>query len=172
MPKPTATVLFIADVIGKPGYDILATYLPSLKKKYDADLCIINGENGEKGKGTTENLVKKYNTIGVDVITGGNHSWTYASFRSYLDQSNRVLRPANYPDEAPGKGAAIFQTENGFSIGVLNLQGRAFMYPIDCPFKRGMHEIERLALQTKIIIVDVHAEATAEKMALGWYLRL
>jgi metallophosphoesterase (TIGR00282 family) len=167
--KPTATILFVADVVGKPGYDILATFLPSLKKKYDVDLCIVNGENGEKGKGTTENLVKKYSTIGVDLITGGNHSWTFASFRRYLDQSNRVLRPANYPDEAPGKGATVFQTEKGFSIGVLNLQGRAFMYPIDCPFKRGMEEIDRLLLQTKIIIVDVHAEATAEKMALGWY---
>ncbi|MBN1562181.1 TIGR00282 family metallophosphoesterase [candidate division KSB1 bacterium] len=169
IPKSTASILFVADVIGKPGYDILAAYLPSLKKKYAVDLCIVNGENGEKGKGTTENLVKKYRTLGVDVITGGNHSWTFASFRRYLDQSNWVLRPANYPDEAPGKGAAVFQSASGLAIGVLNLQGRAFMYPIDCPFKRGMEEIDRLLTQTKIIIVDVHAEATAEKMALGWH---
>ena len=169
MQKSTATILFIADVVGKPGYDILATFLPSLKKKYDADLCVINGENGEKGKGTTEALVKKYAALGVDLITGGNHSWTYAAFRRYLDESNRVLRPANYPIEAPGKGASVVHTQKGFSIGVLNLQGRTFMYQIDCPFKRGMEEIDRLLQQTNIIVVDVHAEASAEKIALGWY---
>jgi hypothetical protein len=167
--KKSATLLFIADIVGKPGFDILSTYLPSLKKKYDVDMCIANGENGVKGKGTTEEIVKKYTSLGIDVITGGNHSWTYAEFRNYLDQSNRVLRPANYPEEAPGKGSILFKTERGLSIGVLNLQGRTFMYPIDCPFKRGMEELERLQQQTNIIFVDVHAEASAEKIALAWY---
>ena len=165
----SATLLFIADIVGKPGYEIMATYLPSLKKQYNVDVCIANGENGAMGKGTTEQLVKKYKSLGVDVITGGNHSWTYAAFRRYLDQTDSVLRPANYPDEAPGKGTTLFKTENGLVIGVLNLQGRTFMYPIDCPFKRGLEEIERLRQKTNIIFVDVHAEASAEKLALGWY---
>jgi metallophosphoesterase (TIGR00282 family) len=167
--KKNATILFIADIVGRPGFEALSTYLPSLKKKYNVDMTIVNGENGEKGKGTTEQLVKKLNTLGVDVITGGNHSWTFAAFRRYLDQTDRVLRPANYPDEAPGKGSTIYKTESGLLIGVVNLMGRTFMYNIDCPFKRGLEEIERLRLKTNIIFVDVHAEATAEKIALGWY---
>ncbi|MBN1482336.1 TIGR00282 family metallophosphoesterase [candidate division KSB1 bacterium] len=162
-------LLFIADIIGRPGYDTLAAYLPSLRKKYDVDVCIVNGENGVKGKGTTEELTKKYKSLGVDVITGGNHSWTFAPFRRYLKQAEHVLRPANYPPEAPGKGSTIYRTASGLAVGVLNLQGRTFMYPIDCPFKRGMEEIEQLRQKTHIILVDVHAEASAEKMALAWY---
>lgn len=169
MANRRATLLFIADIIGRPGFDMLTTYLPSLRKKYDVDLCVANGENGIKGKGTTEELAKKYKSLGVDVITGGNHSWTFAPFRRYLNEADYVLRPANYPPEAPGKGSAIYQTVSGFSIGVLNLQGRTFMYPIDCPFKRGLEEIEQLRKKTRIILVDVHGEASAEKMALAWY---
>lgn len=166
----TAIILFIADIVGKPGYEVLSTYLPSLKKQYNVDFTIANGENGAQGKGLTEQLAKKYYSLGIDVLTGGNHSWTYAAFRRYLDQSDRVLRPANYPREAPGKGAALYKTESGLSIGVVNLQGRTFMYQIDCPFKRGLEEVERLRQHTSVIFMDVHAEATAEKLALGWYL--
>jgi len=168
--KKTASILFIGDIVGKPGYEVLAAFLPSLRKKYNIDVCVANGENGVQGKGLNEQVAKKYFTLGVDVITGGNHSWNFAAFRKYLDQTNRILRPANYPDEAPGKGATIFKTESGLVVGVLNLQGRTFMYNIDCPFKRGLEEVERLRQQTNIIFVDVHAEATAEKIALGWYL--
>ncbi len=166
----TANILFIADIVGKPGYEVLSTYLPSLKKKYNVDFTIANGENGAQGKGLTEQLAKKYYSLGIDVLTGGNHSWTYAAFRRYLDESDRVLRPANYPEEAPGKGAALYKTESGLQIGVVNLQGRTFMYQIDCPFKRGLEEVERLRQQTKIVFLDVHAEATAEKLAIAWYL--
>lgn len=168
--KKTTSILFIGDIVGKPGYEVLTAFLPSLRKKYNIDLCIANGENGVQGKGLNEHVAKQYFTLGVDVITGGNHSWNFAPFRKYLDQTNRILRPANYPDEAPGKGATTFKTESGLVFGVLNLQGRTFMYNIDCPFKRGLEEVERLRQQTNIIFVDVHAEATAEKIALGWYL--
>ena len=168
--KNTLSVLFIGDIIGKPGYDIVATYLPSLKTRYNVDLCIANGENGVQGKGLTEQIARKYFSLGIDIITGGNHSWTFAEFRQYLDQSDRVLRPANYPNEAPGKGATVIKTAAGVPVGVINLQGRTFMYNIDCPFKRGMELAEQMKRQTAIIIVDVHAEATAEKIALGWYL--
>ncbi len=166
----TVTILFIGDIVGKAGFEILSVYLPSLKKKHNVDICIANGENGVQGKGLNEQTAKKFFSLGVDIITGGNHSWMFAAFRKYLDQTDRILRPANYPDEAPGKGATTFRTESGIVVGVLNLQGRAFMYSIDCPFKRGMEEVERLRQQTNIIFVDVHAEATAEKIALGWYL--
>lgn len=168
--KNTLSVLFIADIIGKPGYDIVATFLPSLKTRYNIDLCIANGENGAQGKGLTEQIARKYFSLGIDIITGGNHSWNFAEFRQYLDQSDRVLRPANYPNEAPGKGATVFKTASGVPVGVINLQGRTFMYNIDCPFKRAMELVDQMKRQTGIIVVDVHAEATAEKIALGWYL--
>ena len=169
-PKNSVTLLFIADVIGKPGLDVLSTLLPTLQKRYDVDFTIVNGENGAQGKGLTEQIARKYYALGVDVITGGNHSFTSAEFRRYLDQSDRVLRPANYPDEAPGKGAVILKTKAGVAVGVINLQGRAFMYSIDCPFKKGRELAEQMRRRTPIIFVDVHAEATAEKAALAWYL--
>lgn len=166
----TVTILFIADIVGKPGFEVLNAFLPGLLKKHRVDLCIANGENGSKGLGLTEQIAKNYFNIGVDVITGGNHSWNIASFRRYLDTTNRVLRPLNYPDETPGHGSTLVQTKSGHRIGVVNLQGRTFMYPIDCPFKKGLEEVDRLRQKTNIIFIDVHAEATAEKLALGWYL--
>ena len=166
----TVSILFIGDIVGKPGYEVLSAFLPSLRKKYNIDICVANGENGVQGKGLNEQVAKMYFSLGVDVLTGGNHSWNFAAFRKYLDQTNRILRPANYPEEAPGVGSTTFKTESGLIVGVVNLQGRTFMYNIDCPFKRGLEEVERLRQQTNIIFVDVHAEAIAEKIALGWYL--
>jgi len=163
-------ILFIADIVGKPGFELVKEKLPGLKKEYEIDVCIANGENGKDGKGTTEAEVKQYFNCGIDIITGGNHSWNFASFRRYMDKSKRVLRPYNYPKEAPGFGAATVMTKKGDAVGVINLQGRTFMYPIDCPFKRSLEAIYELKQQTSIIIVDFHAEASAEKMALGWYL--
>ncbi|NIA29160.1 MAG: TIGR00282 family metallophosphoesterase [Actinobacteria bacterium] len=166
----TVTILFVADIVGKPGFDALNIFLPGLLKKHRVDLCIANGENGAKGRGLTEQIARNYFNIGVDVVTGGNHSWNVAAFRRYLDTTSRVLRPLNYPDETPGHGSTLVQTKSGHHIGVINLQGRTFMYPIDCPFKKGLEEVERLRQRTNIIFIDVHAEATAEKLALAWYL--
>lgn len=168
--KNTITILFIADIVGKPGLEVITALLPNLKKQYNVQVCIANGENGYNGKGLTEQIVRKYFTAGIDVITGGNHTWNFAEFRSYLDTATRVIRPLNYPEEAPGKGACLFTTPDGLVVGVMNLQGRTFMSPIDCPFKKSLEEIERLRQKTHIIFVDFHAEATAEKIALGWYL--
>jgi len=168
--KNIITILFIADIVGKPGLDIITGLLPNLKKQYNVDVCIANGENGYNGKGLTEQIVRKYFTAGIDVITGGNHTWNFAEFRAYLDTATKVLRPLNYPEETPGKGTCLFTATNGHTIGVMNLQGRTFMTPIDCPFKKSLEEIERLKQKTRIIFVDFHAEATAEKIALGWYL--
>jgi len=168
--KETLSILFIADIVGKPGLEILSALLPNLKKKYRVDLCIANGENGADGKGLTEKIARHYFSIGIDVITGGNHSWNFASFRRYLDTATRVLRPLNYPDGAPGHGSALLQIQNNIPVGVINLQGRTFMYNIDCPFRKASEEIERLKNRTPVIVIDFHAEATAEKMALAWYL--
>ncbi|MDZ7317259.1 MAG: TIGR00282 family metallophosphoesterase [candidate division KSB1 bacterium] len=168
--KDIVTVLFIGDVVGKAGLDALTKWLPELKARHEIEFTIVNGENGAQGKGLTEALAKQYMELGADVITGGNHTWTHAEFRRYLDQSDRVLRPANYPDSAPGKGAVVLTSSAGTPIGVINLQGRAFMYDIDCPFRKADELIDRLRRQTPILIVDMHAEATAEKSALAWYL--
>ncbi len=168
--KGTVTVLFIGDVVGKPGYEALAAWLPVLKERRHVDLTIANGENGTQGKGLTEELAHKYFALGVDVITGGNHTFTFAEFRRYLDQSDRVLRPANYPPAAPGKGAVVVNSGADVPVAVINLQGRAFMYPIDCPFRCADELVDRLKRQARVIIVDLHAEATAEKCALAHYL--
>lgn len=170
MDKDFYNVLFIADVVGKPGMKVFEKHLQELLQNYNPDLFIINGENAFNGKGLTENLVKRFQSDGVHAITSGNHIWNVRDFRNYLDTTNSVLRPANYPNETPGKGSALFETRKGLKIGVLNLQGRTFLYPIDCPFKRGLQEVERLKTKTDIIIVDFHAEATAEKRALAYYL--
>ncbi len=169
MSKKTVTVLFIADIVGKPGYEVLVTFLPSLKRKYNPDICIANGENGSQGKGLTEAIANKYFTAGINVITGGNHIWNIPQFRKHLDESTFILRPANYPGGAPGHGSTMFTTMSGIHIGIINLQGRTFMYPIDCPFQRGKEEIDKLRRKTNIIFMDFHAEATAEKIALAWY---
>jgi hypothetical protein len=163
------TLLFIADIVGKPGLQVVQTYLPILKKQYKVDMCIANGENGYNGKGLTEKIAKLYFDNGIDVITGGNHIWQNAGYRRYLDESDRVLRPLNYPHQAPGKGSTLFKIRDNLSVGVLNVQGRTFMYPIDCPFRTTEEEIDRLKQSTRIIFVDFHAEATAEKSAFGWY---
>ncbi len=170
MPEKNIHILFIADIVGKPGLDIVTALLPGLKKTHAVDLCVANGENMDGGNGLTEQLAKQLFTLGVDVITGGNHSWGNAAFRQYLNTSQRVLRPLNYPSEAPGSGYVIVPTARGIPVAVLNLQGRTFMYAIDCPFRVGHDAVQRLREKTAIIVVDFHAEATAEKAALGWYL--
>ncbi|MBD3386159.1 TIGR00282 family metallophosphoesterase [candidate division KSB1 bacterium] len=164
------TILYIADIIGKPGLDVIRMFLPSLLKSHSVDLCIANGENGHNGIGLNESVARHYFDAGIDIITGGNHIWRHASYREYLDTSDRVLRPLNYPDSAPGKGYLIHKTSRDIPVGVINLQGRTFMYTIDCPFRTVETVIDRLKFTTKIIIIDFHAEATAEKAALGWFL--
>ncbi|MBN2357630.1 TIGR00282 family metallophosphoesterase [candidate division KSB1 bacterium] len=169
MSEKSLSILFIADIVGKPGLDITTALLPNLKKEYHIDLCIANGENADKGNGLTETLARQFFSIGIDIITGGNHTWSNFAFRHYLDTSKRVLRPLNYPD-APGTGSTVHMVRDNIPVGIINLQGRTFLYPIDCPFKTGHEEIIRLRERTKIIFVDFHAEATAEKMAFAWYI--
>jgi metallophosphoesterase (TIGR00282 family) len=169
--EKTITVLFIADVVGQAGCEILAKELSELKKKYLVDLTIANGENANNnGKGITDKIAKRFFDLGVDVITGGNHSWENRNHRELFESEPRVLRPANYPEGNPGNGHYLLALDDQVKIAVLNLQGRTFLYPIQCPFLFADKFVDYVKKHTHIIIVDFHAEATAEKIALGWYL--
>lgn len=157
-------VLFIGDVIGKPGRKALQVLLPSLRRELTPDLVIANGENAAGGNGLTLDTAHEILSAGVDVITSGNHIWDQKEFLPHLDGELPVLRPLNYPPGVPGKG----YLQRG-EVVVVNLQGRTFMAPIDCPFRTADDLLHRLT-HARIIIVDFHAEATSEKQAMGWYL--
>jgi len=171
MPKSQSlNVLFIADIVGKPGRDLTARLLPTLLRKYDVDFCIANGENATEGKGITPREFFELRQMGVDVITSGNHIWDRKEGHKLIGEEAALLRPLNYPPDNPGFGSNVYELRRGEKVGVINLQGRTFMYPIDCPFRLGKKEVERMRPQTPVIIVDFHAEATAEKQALFWHL--
>lgn len=162
-------ILFIGDIVGQPGLDIVRMWLPSLQKKYRIDIVIANGENVSEGKGCTEKEAKMLFELGVNVITGGNHTWDKQQSQDYLKKDNRVIRPLNYPRGTHGNGYTIVDTPKG-KIAVVNLQGRAFMAAIDCPFRAAEWLIAKLKNEVKIFFVDMHAEATAEKLALANFL--
>jgi metallophosphoesterase (TIGR00282 family) len=161
--------LFLGDIIGRPGRRALKKFLPALLEKYSPSLVVANGENAAGGIGITPDICRQL-LAQVDVLTSGNHIWDKRDAIEYLDQEPRLLRPANYPSPNPGKGIYTFETKEGFQVAVLNLQGRVFMEPIDCPFRSADRELKLLEEKNPIIIVDFHAEATSEKQAMGWYL--
>jgi 2',3'-cyclic-nucleotide 2'-phosphodiesterase len=163
-------ILFIGDIIGTPGIQITETLLNSYIQKYHIDFCIANGENLSDGKGLTLEIVNKLSGLGVNVLTGGNHLWDKWETRKVLAENRNVLRPLNYPRENPGNGYGIFDLGEKGKIGVLNLQGRVYMQPLDDPFKSADWALTKIHEQTKVVIIDFHAEATAEKIALGWFL--
>ncbi len=162
------SILFIGDVIGKPGLDCLQTFFPSLKQKYNPDFIIANGENANEGKGITKVEADILYGLGVSVITGGNHTWDKRQSQEYIQTDKRALRPLNYPRGTHGEGYAIVPFENT-SIAVMNLQGRTFMAAIDCPFRIAEWALAKIKKETNIIIIDFHAEATAEKIALAYF---
>ncbi len=162
-------ILFIGDIIGRPGRKALNIFLPTLLEKYSPTIIIGNGENAAGGNGMTEEVCREL--LGrLDVITSGNHIWDKKQGVEYLDREPRLLRPANYPERNPGRASYIFEGEGGVKIGVLNLQGRVFMEPLECPFQTADESIKKMRQQTDSIVIDFHAEATSEKQALGWYL--
>ncbi len=163
-------ILFVADIFARPGRRVAAAVIPELVKQREVSLVIANGENAAGGFGLTDRIVRKLHSYGTDVITSGNHVWDRREFIPYLDQSDRVLRPFNYPKEAPGIGATVVAARSGPPVAVLCLQGRTGMPTIDCPFRTGRAEVERLRAETPLVFVDFHAEATAEKMAMGFHL--
>lgn len=162
-------LLFFGDIIGRPGRNILRSYLPKLKKKYSPTIIAANGENAAGGIGITNRVADELLEL-VDILTSGNHVWDKKEIIPYLDRKNHLLRPANYPLPNPGFGTAVIMDKESTQVAFLNLQGRVFMDPIDCPFKAADEEISRLSEQTPVIIVDFHAEASSEKQALAWYL--
>lgn len=163
-------ILFIADVVARPGRWAVSQILPDLKKLHQIDFTVANVENAAGGFGLTKEIAKKIHSYGVNCLTSGNHIWDRKDILPYLDEDKRILRPANYPPGAPGRGAEVFETSQGRKIGVLNIQGRVYVKETDCPFRAAKEEIRKLRQETNTIIVDLHAEATSEKIALGWYL--
>lgn len=162
-------ILFIGDIVGRCGLDALKKYLPEFISKYNADFVIVNGENTSNGKGLTQEEAEEIFALGTSVITTGNHIWDNWKSRPLLATNDKVLRPYNYPFGNPGRGFYIAKFD-GFEIAVLQLQGRTYMQTIDCPFRAADNALNMISEKTKNIIVDFHAEATAEKIAMGWHL--
>jgi metallophosphoesterase (TIGR00282 family) len=162
-------ILFVADIVGKPGRRVLQALLPTLRLDRQADIVVANGENLAGGYGVTPSLVLDLFNWGADIITTGNHIWDRQDGVALLDDEPRLLRPANYPPGNPGRGSHILEA-SGTKVGVLNLQGRAFMADIDDPYRVGRSLVDEMRAETNIIVVDFHAEATAEKIAFARYI--
>ncbi|GED18843.1 MULTISPECIES: TIGR00282 family metallophosphoesterase [Kurthia] len=162
-------VLFIGDIVGDLGIDAVEKYLPRLKKKYQIDVVIANGENAAKGRGITKRIYQDLLMMGVDVITMGNHTWDQREIYDFIDDTDYLIRPANFSKEAPGKGITTI-TKNGQAISVINLHGRVFLPAHDEPFAMAEELIAEAKKQSPIVFVDFHAETTSEKIALGWHL--
>jgi len=163
-------ILFIGDVVGKPGRRAVATLVPRLRQERGIDFVIANGENSAHGAGLTASTVDALLGSGVEVITSGDHIWDQKEAAGVIEREPRLLRPLNYPPSAPGRGSAVFPREGKPAVGVINLMGRVFMPSTDCPFRAADAEVARMRQQTNIIIVDLHAEATSEKIAMGRFL--
>lgn len=166
----TESVLFIGDIVGKAGRRVIKTLVRDLIDEYEIDLVIANGENAAGGKGLTPNIADDLFAAGIDVLTSGNHIWQKKEIFDYLIECQRLLRPLNSSPDAPGKGSCLVTTKHGTQVGVINLVGRVFIDGYSCPFRAVDQEVERLRPNVDYILIDFHAEATAEKVALGWYV--
>ncbi len=163
-------ILFIGDIVGEPGRRVIASTIQKVSERYHVDLVIGNGENAAGGFGITPDLADDLFDLGFSAITLGNHAWDKKEMLDYIRKDPRIVRPANYPEGAPGRGSFIIDRPNGEKVGVIQLMGRAFMPTLDCPFQVARREIPKLRSQTSCIIVDMHAETTSEKMAMGYFL--
>lgn len=163
-------ILFIGDIVGLPGREAVKKLLPELRKEFGLGFVIANAENAAGGSGITQKIAYELFDAGVDVLTSGDHIWKKREIVEVIKSDPRIMRPANFPENSPGRGYNVFNAATGIKVGVINVQGRVFMEALDCPFKAAEKAYEALQKDTKIIIVDIHAEATSEKVALGWYL--
>ena len=163
-------ILFIGDIVGRPGREAVRKGLRGIVEHHGVDFVIANGENAAAGFGITKDLGEALFDMGIEVMTSGNHIWDKKEALDYIAGEPRLLRPANYPAGVPGRGSYVAHSGDGRAVGVVNVMGRVFMTPIDDPFAVVLREIEAIRHKTRLIIVDFHAEATSEKMAMGWHL--
>jgi metallophosphoesterase (TIGR00282 family) len=163
-------ILFVADIVGKPGRRAVRELLPSLVAAEDISLVVANCENAAGGFGVTREILDELLQAGIQVLTSGNHIWDKKEVVDLFLEYNSLLRPANYPAQTPGEGSILVTTRENLRVGVLNLVGRAFMSPVDCPFQAAERLLPSLKEQAQVILVDIHAEATSEKKALAYYL--
>ena len=165
-------VLLIGDIVGSPGRDATKALVPILKAKHRIDFVIANCENIAGGAGVTPKTAQELLGGGADMLTSGQHIWRYREIGPYMDAEPRLLKPANYPQGTPGFGSHVYETKSGVKVGVINLLGRVFMgvEALDDPFRVGIRLVEEIRKQTPVIFVDMHAEATSEKVVMGWYL--
>jgi metallophosphoesterase (TIGR00282 family) len=163
-------ILFIGDIVGSPGRQIVRERLADIVAQRQIDLVIANGENSASGFGITPKIADDLLQNGIEVLTGGNHSWDRKEVLEYMPHQPRLLRPGNFPEGSPGSGACVGTAKNGVKYAVLNLQGRIFLPAIDDPFRKADAELAKLPADVALVLVDMHAETTSEKIAMGWYL--
>ncbi|OPY12498.1 MAG: hypothetical protein A4E67_00077 [Syntrophaceae bacterium PtaB.Bin038] len=163
-------ILFIGDIVGRPGRRAVRELLPGLVKDHGVDLVVANAENAAAGFGITRDTVDELTECGIQLLTTGNHVWDKREVLGFIDEYPNLLRPANYAEGCPGIGHAVVKTAASIPVAVVNLVGRVFMHPADCPFRAAKGLLGGLRQQTPVIIVDMHAEATSEKQAMGWFL--
>lgn len=163
-------ILFVGDIFGKPGREIARRAIPALVERESIDFVMANVENSAAGFGVTGDIADTILGFGVDVMTSGNHIWDKKEVLDYIDGQPKLLRPANFRPGTPGRGSYLGRTRTGEPVGVVNLMGRIFMQPLDDPFAVVLKEIEALRAKSRVIVVDFHAEATSEKVAMGWHL--
>jgi metallophosphoesterase (TIGR00282 family) len=163
-------LLFVGDIVGSPGRRILKDLLPKLIDRHAVDFCVVNIENSAGGFGITPDTMADLDGLPIDCFTSGNHIWDKKEGLALLDEEPRILRPANYPDGNPGRGVYVGETAGGVPVGVINLEGQVFMKGLDSPFRLADKLLAALPAAVKVVMVDFHAEATSEKLALGFYL--
>lgn len=163
-------ILFIGDIVGQPGRRAVHNHLPGIRKSLAIDVVIANAENSAGGLGATPELLDELRREGIDGFTMGNHTWRKKVLIPALDTMDDIVRPANYPEGVPGHGATLIRLADGRTLGLVSVLGRVYMEPFGCPFTAAIQAIEVLKKKTPVVLVDVHAEATAEKIAMGWYL--
>ena len=158
-------VLFIGDIVGSPGRKAAKEMISDLRREMPFDYCVANGENAAGGTGITSVVAQELYKFGIDALTMGNHTWSKREITNFIDSDSKIVRPANYPQELPGKGSTIIDGK----LGVINLLGRVYMDYVDCPFRALDRELEYLKSKVKVVLVDIHAEATSEKCAVAWH---
>ncbi|MGE5404613.1 MAG: YmdB family metallophosphoesterase, partial [Candidatus Saccharibacteria bacterium] len=163
-------ILFIGDIVGKPGRKAIKDLVRKVAAEHKIDFVIANGENAAGGKGITRDVARELFDAGIEVLTMGNHVWDNKDVYNFIDDEPRLIRPANYPGDCPGRGYNVFAGPNGYRIGIVNLSGRVFMGDLDSPFACIDYILKKLEGQAEIVIVDLHAEATSEKIAFSYYV--